>query len=142
MFNQPQKLKFKKCFKTKRKHYSLERSSNMPKFGGLALQAINYGQFSAVQIEAIRRILRRGVKKLGNIKINTFPSSVLTKKPVSARMGKGKGKVHKYITHVLKGKVVFELFQVSMKKRRSSFFAFSKAIKKLPFRAKVIFLKY
>lgn len=95
MFNPPQKLKFKKLHKIKRNHRSIERRSNLLKFGVFGLQAAEYGKLTAKQIEAVRVLLRRGFKKQGNIKINVFPGISLTKKPVSARMGKGKGKPNK-----------------------------------------------
>jgi ribosomal protein L16/L10AE len=47
--------------------------------------------------------------KPAEIKINVFPGMSLTKKPVSARMGKGKGKPNTWVGHVFKVKFYLKL---------------------------------
>lgn len=90
----PLNLKFKK-FHCKRyiPNHKDNRSFNL-KFGLIGLKCVEYGKITARQLEAVRRVIRRGISKIGQIKINTFPSYSITKKAISARMGKGKGKHH------------------------------------------------
>lgn len=65
-----------------------------PKFGDFGLQAITKGKITNRQIETGRRYIRRSFKKNVSIKINMFPYLSYTQKPISARMGKGKGRVY------------------------------------------------
>ncbi len=43
------------------------------------------------------------------MKINMFPYLPVTKKPVSARMGKGKGRVYGWIFPCKKGRILYEI---------------------------------
>jgi len=96
MFVGPSNLRFKRYHKKKVNFHSAEGSFFCNKFGVLGLQSREGGYLNAKQIEAVRRALRRGLKdKYVRIKINVYPQFSRTKKPVSSRMGKGKGK-HAY----------------------------------------------
>jgi len=57
------------------------------------LQAITFGRVTAKQLEAGRLVVRRFSKKQAFLRINVFPYAAISKKPTSARMGKGKGKL-------------------------------------------------
>lgn len=94
MLSSPVNLKYKKmhCKRLMPAH-SENRSFNL-KFGAVGLKCLEYGKISARQLEAVRRVIRRGSGKGGQIKINVFPSFSITKKAVGSRMGKGKGKHH------------------------------------------------
>jgi large subunit ribosomal protein L16 len=92
MFSAPENLKFKKFHKIKLSYSAVEQRLFCPKFGDYGLQAISAGRLNAKQIEAGRRVVRRFSKKRAFLKINVFPFVSITKKPTSARMGKGKGK--------------------------------------------------
>jgi len=94
MLSSPVNMKFKK-FHSKRymPFHSENRSFNL-KFGLVGLKCLEYGKITARQIEAVRRVIRRGISKSGQIKINVFPNFSITKKAIGARMGKGKGKHH------------------------------------------------
>lgn len=65
-----------------------------PKFSDFGLQALTKGRITNRQIETGRRYIRRSFKKDVSIKINMFPYHSFTQKPISARMGKGKGRVY------------------------------------------------
>jgi large subunit ribosomal protein L16 len=93
MFEAPQNLKFRRFHKIKIAKSAKELSLFCPKFGDYGLQATTFGKLTASQIEAGRLVIRRFSKKQAFLKINVFPYSAFTKKPTSARMGKGKGKV-------------------------------------------------
>lgn len=93
MFIGPKKLKFKKYHKQKLNYLRCEKSGFVNKFGLIGIQACENKRLTTYQLEAVRRAIRRGLRdKEMKIKINVFPFFGRTKKPVSSRMGKGKGK--------------------------------------------------
>lgn len=101
MYQGALKLKYKKLHKTKlykkKKHKScflVESSFFVPKFSDFGMQAISGAKITNRHIETGRRHLRRTFKKRISIKINMFPYHSYTQKPISARMGKGKGRVY------------------------------------------------
>ena len=61
------------------------------------------------QIEAIRRFLRRFLKKKAVLFINIFPNISITKKPNDIRQGRGKGGVKYWCHFVKKGNVLIEV---------------------------------
>src|SRR4051812_27213539 len=97
MFQAPKKLKFKKFHKMKLKHTAKENRFFCPKFGDYALQAIASGRVNAFQLEAGRLVVRRFSKKRAFLRISVFPYASFTKKPTSARMGKGKGRIDGWV---------------------------------------------
>lgn len=92
MFSAPQNLKYKKFHKIKLRKGAIESRFFCPKFGDYGLQAIAVGRINAKQLEAGRLVVRRFSKKQAFLRINIFPYAAVSKKPTSARMGKGKGK--------------------------------------------------
>lgn len=92
MFSAPQNLKFKKFHKIKLRKRATETRFFCPKFGDYGLQAVASGKINAKQLEAGRLVVRRFSKKQAFLRINVFPYAAISKKPTSARMGKGKGK--------------------------------------------------
>lgn len=93
MFSAPKNLKFKKFHKIKLRRNALETRFFCPKFGDYGLQAVSAGRVTSKQLEAGRLVVRRFSKKQAFLRINVFPYAAVTKKPTSARMGKGKGKI-------------------------------------------------
>lgn len=64
--------------------------------GNIGLQALTSGLISAVQMEAIRRVLVRFLRPYkGEFFLYLFAWLPLTKKPIETRMGKGKGGLDK-----------------------------------------------
>lgn len=107
MFLQPKKTKFKKV--KKGKLVSLEFKSNILRFGTIGLKAAESGIVSARQIEACRQAMSRKIKKKGKIWIRIFPDIPITSKPISSRMGKGKGAISHWGARVRGGTVLFEI---------------------------------
>lgn len=93
MVNPPRNLKFRKFHKIKLKRWAVEHRFFCPKIGDYGLQALTSGRLNALQLEAGRLVVRRFSKKQAFLRISVFPYSAFTKKPTSARMGKGKGKL-------------------------------------------------
>ena len=78
-------------------------------FGEFGLQALQPGWVTARQIEAVRRVLVRVMKRRGKVWIRIFPDKPYTQKPPETRMGKGKGNVKYWVAVVRPGRVMFEL---------------------------------
>jgi len=87
----------------------LENKFFCPKFCDLGVQAFSSGKLTNRHIETGRRFLRRRLKKSVFIKINMFPYHPFTKKPVSARMGKGKGRVYGWYFPCKSGRMLYEM---------------------------------
>ena len=90
----PNNLKFKKYHKVNYFYIKLLDNKNFfLKFGQYGIQSLSASKLNFRQIEACRRTIKRGLSKLGFIFIRVFTNVPLTKKPVSSRMGKGKGNI-------------------------------------------------
>jgi len=143
MFIGPSRLKFKKYHRKKLKFCRFEKSQFINKFGQLGIQACESRRLTSNQLEAVRRSIRRGLfDKKVQIKINTFPFFSRTKKPVSSRMGKGKGKHSHYESAVYTGKVLFELSKIGKTKKNHFLRVLQRSLKKLSLNTKLIKLRY
>jgi large subunit ribosomal protein L16 len=131
---QPRKTRYKKLQKGKIKKYNF-RSTQLT-FGIIGLKAISSGIISSRQLESARQTINRKLKRKGKIWIKIFPSIPVTEKPVSVRMGKGKGVVKYWGCKVSSGKVLFELCGVSIKE---SILALKSGSNKLPIKTKIIY---
>ncbi len=106
---------------------------------------ITYGEYGIVamepcwirsnQIEAARIAMTRYIKRGGKVWITIFPDRPLTKHPLGARMGSGKGTPEFWIANVHPGRVMFEIGGVSEDVARE---ALRRAIDKLPMKCRVI----
>ena len=104
-------------------------------FGVYGLQAKEGAWITARQIEAARVAISRQLKRGGKLWINIFPHLALTKKPLETRQGKGKGNVEEWVAVVKKGKIMFELADVTEEQARE---AFRLAMHKLPIKCKFV----
>ncbi len=104
-------------------------------FGEYGIQALEPGWLTARQIEAARIAMTRAIKRGGKVWINIFPDKPVTKKPAETRMGSGKGNPEFWVAVVKPGRVLFELTFPNEEVARS---AMSKAIQKLPIKARII----
>jgi ribosomal protein L16/L10AE len=109
LFGVPSNLRYKKMHRLKAVYLvKKRRNSNVvltqqlfeqkffcPKFCEFYLKSLSAGNITSNQIEAIRRAVKRTFKKDVFLKINLSLFDHLTKKPISSRMGKGKGKPYK-----------------------------------------------
>jgi len=107
--------------------------------GQYGLQALEAGKLTFKQIEACRRTIRRGITKTGLLWIRVFTFVPVTKKSISSRMGKGKGNISYWIAPIKKGQILFE---INSKFIQVAFNVLKKASTKLPFKTKVIKLKF
>jgi len=123
-----------------RKHHrgrmkGMSKGASDVTFGDYGIQAVEPGWLTARQIEAARIAMTRAIKRGGKVWINIFPDKPVTKKPAETRMGSGKGNPEFWVAVVKPGRVLFELSFPSEEIARQ---ALSKAIQKLPIKARII----
>ena len=104
-------------------------------FGEYGIQALEPGWITARQIEAARIAMTRHIKRGGKVWINVFPDKPVTKKPAETRMGSGKGNPEFWVAVVRPGRVLFELSYPNEEIAKA---AMTKAIQKLPIKARII----
>ena len=136
----PKKFKFKKLQKGKKLN-TVNKLNSIQKlnFGKLGLKSLNTGHMSAQHINSFRQTINKIIKKKGKLKINIFPNTPITKKPLEVRMGKGKGNVDRWIFKVRSGTILCEI-------EISSIILGLKALKlaqiKIPLKTKIIINEY
>ena len=96
------------------RHYLLAKGNKEVKWGKYGLQSQQGAEITEQQIEAARKVISRYTKKfmVGKLKpwkINIYPHTSKTKKPLEVRMGSGKGSVDKWKAVVKVGTIMFEL---------------------------------
>lgn len=104
-------------------------------FGEYGIQALTPAYVTNRQIESARIAMTRHIKRGGKVWINIYPDRPLTKKPAETRMGSGKGSVEWWVANVKPGRVLFEVSGVSETLARE---ALTRAIHKLPLKARII----
>ena len=104
-------------------------------FGEYGIQAITPAYVTNRQIEAARIAMTRHIKRGGKVWINIYPDRPLTKKPAETRMGSGKGSPEWWVANVKPGRVLFEVAGVNEQLARE---AMTRAIHKLPLKARII----
>jgi large subunit ribosomal protein L16 len=103
--------------------------------GEFALQSTEPAWVTARQIEAVRRVIVRDMKRRGKIWIRIFPDKPVTAKPAETRMGSGKGSVDHWVAVVKPGRILFEVSGVTEEIARA---ALGQAGYKLPMKTQVI----
>ena len=78
-------------------------------FGIIGLKSKTFGRLTTNQIKTIRQTINKVMKKQGRLKLNIFPQTPITKKPLEVRMGKGKGSVDHWVYKVKSGMLLFEI---------------------------------
>lgn len=108
---QPKRTKFRKFQKG---HVSgiLSNTTHL-QFGQFGIKVLEPGRIPARTIEAVRRVLTRKFKRIGQIWIRVFPDISVSSKPAEVRMGKGKGSPSFWICRVKKGQILFEMDGIS-----------------------------
>jgi large subunit ribosomal protein L16 len=82
--------------------------------GIVGLKSTAGGRVGNKEMETVKKVMRRIVKKKGKVFLKFFPDKGLTKKAVAVRMGKGKGNVSKWVGEVRKGKIMYELTGITV----------------------------
>ncbi len=132
----PKKVKHRKL---QRNYKKLLRGratrGNLLSFGEYGILALSSGLLTARQIEASRIAMTRHIKRGGKVWIRVFPDIPYTRKPAETRMGSGKGSPEKWVVAVKPERVLFEISGVNDELAHG---ALSRAISKLPIKAKIV----
>lgn len=109
----PKKIKHRKWHKGRRRQKGVARRNNFLAFGDFGLKSESFGWVSSRQLEAVRRVLTRYVRRGGKIWIRIFPDKPVTKKGNETPMGGGKGAPDHYVAVVKPGTMIFEMVGVT-----------------------------
>jgi large subunit ribosomal protein L16 len=134
-FWRPRKVKYESRFKQMAILNSIEKKNIDLVHGSIGLKAMKPGLLTYNQLEATRRVINRFLKREGNIIIRVRPETLLTKKPIGVRMGKGKGKESEWVCKIKSGTVILELSGVSLLKGKE---ALKYGLKKLPIASHIV----
>lgn len=105
----PKKVKHRKWHKGRARNIRHATDKVTLAFGAYGLKAQTHAWVSARQIESVRRVITRSLRKGGKVWIRIFPDKPITKKGSEVPMGSGKGAVEHYVVTVKPGMVLFEL---------------------------------
>jgi large subunit ribosomal protein L16 len=103
----PKKVKYRKQFRGRMR--GMAKGGTELLHGEVGLQAVEPGWITSRQIEAVRRVMVRHMKRRGKVHIRIFPDKPVTAKPAETRMGKGKGSVDHWVAVVKPGRIMFEI---------------------------------
>ncbi len=103
----PKRMKYRKQMRGRMR--GMAKGGTDLQSGAFGLQALEPGWITSRQIEAVRRVIVREMKRRGKVWIRIFPDKPVTAKPAETRMGKGKGSVDHYVAVVKPGRIMFEL---------------------------------
>jgi len=121
--------------------YSKSRVSKIPVkkelyFGDIGLQAAEAGRLSPRQVQAARRVIRKCIKPFkGIVRTKIRAYLPITTKPLSVRMGRGKGRVSFAVCPIRQGDFIFHIL---CKNAEASFRALKQASSKLPIHTRCI----
>lgn len=103
----PRKIKYRKVQRGTMK--GLSKGARTVTFGEYGLVAVEPGWLTAQQIESMRIVLSRQLRKVGKLFLRVFPDKPTTKKPAEVRMGGGKGNPEIWVAVVKRGRVICEV---------------------------------
>ena len=129
----PKKVKHRKTHRGRTKGNA--KGATTLSYGTYGIQALTPAYVTNRQIESARIAMTRHIKRGGKVWINIYPDRPLTKKPAETRMGSGKGSPEWWVANVKPGRVLFEVSGVSEELARG---ALTRAIHKLPLKARII----
>lgn len=129
----PKRVKYRKSQRRKRRGVAVVGGHVC--FGEFGLKGLENAWIKNTQIESVRVILARQLRRGGKLWIRVFPDKAVTNKPAETRMGKGKGEPDHWVGVVRRGKILFELGGVPEDFAKA---AFRLAAYKLPIRTKFV----
>ena len=108
---QPKRVKHRKVHRGRLKGQA--NRGNFIAFGDFGMKAEESAWVTARQIEAVRRVFVRYLRRGGKLWIRIFPDKVVTKSPAETRMGGGKGAPDHWVAVVKRGRIMFEIAGIS-----------------------------
>ena len=130
---QPRRTKYRKQQRGKMSGVA-NRGSKLA-FGDFGLKALEASWITSRQIEAGRRAITGYVQRGGQVWIRIFPDKPVSSRPAETRMGGGKGAVEQWVAPVRRGRIVYEIADVSEDAARE---ALRRAGAKLPIPVKIV----
>jgi len=109
----PKKVQHRKWHKGRRRQKGVATRINHISFGDFGLKSESFGWITSRQIEAVRRVLTRYVRRGGKVWVRIFPDKPVTKKGNEVPMGGGKGTPDHYVAIVKPGTVLFEMVGIT-----------------------------
>ena len=103
----PRKTKYRKVQRGTMR--GMSKGARTLKFGDYGLVAVDPGWLTAQQIESMRIVLSRQLRKVGKPFLRVFPDKPITKKPAEVRMGGGKGAPEAWVAVIKRGRVICEV---------------------------------
>lgn len=116
----PKKVLHRKWQKGRRRQLGVATRANAVDFGQFGLKATSYGWVTSRQIEAVRRVLTRFVRRGGKVWIRVFPDRPVTKKGNETPMGGGKGSPDHYAAVIKPGTVLFEMGGITLESAKEA----------------------
>jgi len=105
--------------------------------GVIGLKAISCGRITSSEVKTLRQLIQKFLKKQGRLRINIFPNTPITKKPLEVRMGKGKGSINHWVFRIRPGMILFE---IQLKSNVSVTHIINLVRLRLSIRTKIIFI--
>lgn len=130
---QPRRTKFRKQHRGKMSGVS-NRGSKLA-FGDYGLKAMDASWVTSRQIESGRRAITGYVQRGGQVWIRIFPDKPVSSRPAETRMGGGKGAIDHWVAPVRRGRIIYEIADVSEAAARE---ALKRAGAKFPMQVKVV----
>lgn len=87
--------------------------NNVLHYGDWGIIVTKEGVITPNQLETIRCILSKTIKKIGKLWIKILPDHPITQRPKDSRMGAGKGKIIKWLFIFRPGDIIFEATKIS-----------------------------
>jgi large subunit ribosomal protein L16 len=115
---QPKRTKYRKFHRGRMKGIRTKGSSMV--YGEFGLKAEGPGWVSAREIEAARRAITGYVKRGGQLWVRLFPDKAVSARPAETRMGGGKGAVDRWVAVVRRGRILYEIADVSEEDAREA----------------------
>ena len=109
----PKNIKFPKVQKKKIKNLTSTNTELV--FGTVGLKIAENGFLTSKQLDMLKLLLSKSLKKQGQYWIRVFSHFPVTSKPLEVRMGKGKGYVDKWICKLKVGVILCEISGLSLK---------------------------
>ena len=134
MLFQPRFKKFKKMHRCNTLNLKNTKINFFSK-NSIGLKSVTSGYITTSQIEAARKTITRGIKRIGKLYIHIFPDHSLTARAKESRMGSGKGSVNSWVSVIYANMLLFEL---TTPLTDSMLGLLKSASKKLPIKTKII----
>lgn len=99
--------KYKKLHKPRVIYSPITRCSLL-EYGRYGIKILSSLKMTKVQIECVRKTLKRFFKKTATLWQIVKPSIPITRKPLEVRMGGGKGPVSEHVALLRSGTIIFE----------------------------------